>query len=434
MRTGCPCRRAQFTGSTQSVNPFWDAKTEALLTGADLSYSPLPQLRFFQTPLIFCQWLGQYELLQARVRADVPLLTELQDIVKHGSPERRAEMLGRIATLFMEGASRFTEQHVEIFDAVLSELIIKIETKARFELATRLTGVSNAPRQLVKRLAQDDDIAVAGPLLQYSERLDEPYLLNVAKNKSQQHLLAVSSRQRIAVAITDVLVRRGDRNVVRNVAGNLGAILSRFGFATLVHKAETDGILAEKIGQRSDVPEPLLRGLFLQATRIVQKQLLATATADTKTKIQRMLAEISSEFGIESLAGSIGADRATITLDSQEANIDEAALAKYATDGLYDETVAALSSLCAIPLANMHRIMANKRAEPAIVACKALGFSWSTARAVILLQRNGLGVSAHSLENKYRQFDKLSLSGAQSVMRLWHAIDGDHASRATKQL
>lgn len=368
------------------------------------------------------------------MRADFPLITELQDIVRHGSPERRAKMLGRITTLFMEGASRFTEQHVEIFDAVFSELIIKIEARARFELAIQIAGISNAPRQLVRRLAQDDHIAVAAPLLQYSERLDELDLLKVAKGKSQQHLLAISYRRRLAEAITDVLLRRGDRDVVRNVAGNLGAALSRFGFATLVQKAETDGILAEKLGQRSDVPEPLLRQLFLQATRIVQKQLLTTATADTKTKIQRVLANISSEFEMAGFAGTIATDRIIGLRDSHQANIDEAVIAKCATDGLYDETVAALSSLCAIPLGNMHRIMANKRAEPAIVACKALGFSWSTARAVILLQKNGLGVSTHSLENKYRQFDKLSLSGAQGVMRLWHAKDGNHASRASNQL
>lgn len=94
-------------------------------------------------------------------------------------------------------------------------------------------------------------------------------------SRSQQHLLAISNRSQIAETITDVLVRRGNREVVRNVAGNSGARLSLNGFSTLVLKAEKDGILAEKVGQRADIPEPLLRVLFIHATQVVQRRLEA---------------------------------------------------------------------------------------------------------------------------------------------------------------
>lgn len=368
------------------------------------------------------------------MRADTSLLAAVEDIVKHGTPGRRTEILRRITDFFVGSATGFTEQHIELFDAVFNELITEIETTARFELSVKLAGIGNAPRRVVRRLAQDDQIAIAGPLLQHSERLDEPDLLSVAKSKSQQHLLAISYRRWIAQPITDVLVRRGDREVIRNVAGNSGANLSQFGFAALVHKAEKDGILAEKIGQRADLPEPLLRDLFLQATRVVQKRLLATATPDSQAKIQRVLAEISGEFGTDPSAPNIAANQITGVRPSSAGNVDEAALAKCATEGRYDDTVAGLAALCKIPLANMHRILANKHAEPAIVACKALGFGWSTARAIILLQRNGLGVSSHSLESKYRHFEKLSASGAQDVMRLWHTIHGAKRTEAAARL
>lgn len=368
------------------------------------------------------------------MRDNAPLFTELKAIVRHGSQERRAEIVKRVTALFIRSASSFNEEHVELFDAILNELITQIETKDKFELSIRLAGISNAPRQAVRQLAQDDQIAVAGPLLQYSERLDEPSLLYVAKSKSQQHLLAISYRRQITETITNVLVRRGDREVIRNVAGNSGANLSQFGFSTLIDKAKQDGILAEKISQRSDVPEPLLRNLFLQATRVVQKRLLATSKPDTKAKILRMLTEITNEIGIEASARNITVHRVGSVSLPRKVNIDEVALAKCATEGLYDETVAALSALCRIPVGNMHRFMANKPADTAIVACKVLGFGWSTARAIILMQRNGLGVSAHSLENKYRHFEKLSASAAQDVMRLWHAIDDGHATQVPAQL
>ena len=335
------------------------------------------------------------------MNADAPLLAALEDIVKHGSQDRRADMLDRLANLFIGSAASFSEEHVQLFDEVLNRLIAKIETKARFELSIKLSGVSNAPLGIVRRLAEDDDIFVARPVLEQSERLADPDLLKVARTKSQPHLLAISNRQRIAEAITDVLVRRGDREVVRNVAGNSGACLSQAGFSTLVRKAERDGILAEKIGQRSDTPQPFFHQLFIQATHIVQKRLVATATPETQAKIRRVLADISEQFTRDTMAAvhSTPSDWHNI---EQDAKSDEVAIAELASAGRYDETIAALSGLCKIPPQNMHRILANKRADPAIVVCKALGFAWPTAQAIIVLLTKGHGTSAHTLESKHR--------------------------------
>ena len=73
------------------------------------------------------------------------LIPELEEVVQHGSPERRAETLKRITALFLDGASRFNEDHVRLFDDVFGRLIVEIETKARAELSNRLAPVGNAP-------------------------------------------------------------------------------------------------------------------------------------------------------------------------------------------------------------------------------------------------------------------------------------------------
>ena len=51
-----------------------------------------------------------------------------------------------------------------------------------------------------------------------------------------------------------MLVRRGDRDVAHCVADNRGARISDSGFSTLVKRAEQDGVLAEKVGLRPDIP------------------------------------------------------------------------------------------------------------------------------------------------------------------------------------
>ena len=44
------------------------------------------------------------------------LIPELEEVIQHGTPERRARALRRITDLFLEGASRFNEEHIRVFD------------------------------------------------------------------------------------------------------------------------------------------------------------------------------------------------------------------------------------------------------------------------------------------------------------------------------
>ena len=51
------------------------------------------------------------------------LLPELEDVVQHGSAEKRAETLRRITTLFLDGVPSFNAEHVALFDDVIGCLI-----------------------------------------------------------------------------------------------------------------------------------------------------------------------------------------------------------------------------------------------------------------------------------------------------------------------
>src|ERR1700758_3297533 len=101
------------------------------------------------------------------------LILELEEVVQHGSREKRTETLQRITTLFLDGASRYSDEHVDLFDEVFGLLIEEIETKARAELSNHLAPVTNAPVKVLRKLANDEDITVAGPVLTLAPRLAE---------------------------------------------------------------------------------------------------------------------------------------------------------------------------------------------------------------------------------------------------------------------
>src|SRR5580693_7532797 len=162
--------------------------------------------------------------------AALSLIPELEQVLQRGSRQKRVEALRRITALFLAGADSYTDQHVDVFGDVFGHLIAEIETKARAELASSLAPVPNAQIKVLRTLAQDDDIAVAGPVLKLAPRLPEADLLDLAHTKSQAHLQAISVRQDLGEAITDVLVRRGDVEVARSIADNRAARISETGF------------------------------------------------------------------------------------------------------------------------------------------------------------------------------------------------------------
>jgi uncharacterized protein (DUF2336 family) len=353
--------------------------------------------------------------------APASLIPELEDVLRHGSTAKRTATLNRITELFLADAGSYSREHVGLFDQVLGALINEIETKALAELSRLLAPVDNAPPELVRRLAKNDDITVAWPVLRRSRRLGEADLVDIAKTKGQEHLLAISGRPGIGEAITDVLVRRGDLEVARNVAGNRGARLSESGFNVLVKRAERDDVLAENVGLRADIPAPLFRDLVIKATDVVRRRLLASARPETQAAIRRVLAAISDELNAATKPRDYEEAQRSVLAMHRDGKLDEAMLVELAKQDRFEETVAALSALCAVPIEVVDRLMCGERPDPVLILCKAVGFEWSTVRAAIAVRSASAGLSNIGLDDALANFERLSRSTAQRVVRFWQA-------------
>jgi uncharacterized protein (DUF2336 family) len=187
------------------------------------------------------------------------LLDELQTALAHGTVARRVETLRRVIDLFLSGAVDYSHEQIALFDDVFQCLMKHIEISTKALLSNRLASVDTAPPLTIRALAFDDVIEVAAPVLSRSERLDDDALIEAARNKSQAHLMAISTRRVLSDAVTDVLVLRGNDEVIHSTVNNPGAEFSESGFTRLIDRAEGDDNLATCIGLRPTIP----RHLFL---------------------------------------------------------------------------------------------------------------------------------------------------------------------------
>jgi uncharacterized protein (DUF2336 family) len=347
----------------------------------------------------------------------LPLLDELEAALASGNIARRVDILSRISDLFINGAERYSEEQVDIFDDVMARLVNTIESKARAKLANRLALIRNAPPSVIHMLAFDDDIDVARPVLTHSDRIDERDLLVSAGTKSQQHLFAISQRKSLSEAVTDVLVERGDREVVHSVVRNTGARFSDAGFRMLVKRSTGDDVLATEVGLRPDIPRSHFIVLLEKASSKVRAR-LAAENPQAGTAIEGVVAEVVGGIRTKMLdtLPDFAAAQATVERQNRLRRIGESEVYQYARDRKFEETAIALSLLCNTPIDVVERALLDPGAEIVLILAKVAGLSATTTKAVLLLRAADRGMSAKDLDQALSSFNRLQPETARRVL------------------
>ena len=349
------------------------------------------------------------------------LIPELDEIVRSGDPKRRGEAVRRLGELFLEGAQNFHPDHVDLFDGVLTSLVPHAEIAARADLAERLSRLANAPRGLVGRLAHEDEIAIAGPLLRRSPVLDEPVLIEIAREKGQGHLSAMTERPKLSPDLTDVIIRRGDRDIVRRAAGNAGAMFSPGGYSTLIKRAGQDGVLTIKLSQRDDLSATQLEHLLAGSIDVIRRRLLKVVKPERQAAIKQAMSAITAVTERAEGRDFALAQRTVLALHRDGA-LGEGALLNFAKALKYEEAVAVLSAMSGVKIDALDRLISGDRYDPILIAGKAIGLEWATVRALILLRLGpNRTASPTDLETARVNYARLMPSTAERVIEFWKA-------------
>ena len=348
------------------------------------------------------------------------LIDELEAAISISTIGRRAETLRRVTDLFVYCPSAYNEEQVDLFDDVMGRLCVDMETAARATLAQRLAAVANAPRGVICRLAVDDAIEVAGPVLAKSSRLDDTTLLEAARTKSQAHLLAITKRETIAEAVTNVLIDRGSQTVALNTVKNPGARLSEEGYSKLVERSRTEHQLAIGVWGRRDIPRNHLLRLFAEASETVRLRLEA-ADPERADVIRAVVTEVATAFQSRARANNSDYQSARAQVEALHAGgqLDVATLHEFARAKKFDETAIGLSLLCQLPIDVIERGMVQNRGELVLVFAKAIGLEWSTTRAILLMRAGKQGMGPNELQAALAGYSKLKTETAQKTIQFY---------------
>jgi uncharacterized protein (DUF2336 family) len=352
--------------------------------------------------------------------AQKSMIDELEEAIASKEIGRRADTLRRITDLFVSGAAAFSDDQIALFDEVMGLLTREIESSARAAFGHRLATLPQAPPRIIRALALDDAIEVAGPILAQSGQIDEATLMESAKTKSQDHLLAISRRPVLVEALTDVLVQRGNELVAQSTAENPGAKFSEFGYSTLVKRSENDPELALRMLSRPEIPRQHLLKLFADASETVRLKL---AAADHRKAIllRDMVAQASNQIQTQTREQSADfvAARFSVQFLHESGKLTKSQLETFAREDKFDETIIALSFMCDLSIGLVERAMVEDRSEQILVLAKAIGLPWSTTSALLLMQAGTKGSSAQEIEQCLAKFNKLQPDTAKKAVQFY---------------
>jgi uncharacterized protein (DUF2336 family) len=329
----------------------------------------------------------------------------------------RSRIIRDVAALFIDNCDSLSPDQVGLFDDVLLRLVEQIDRELRVYMAEHLAPIKNAPTKVLTNLAQDGDIAVAGPVLQQAEALDEDFLIERARTQGQQHLKAISLRKRVGPRLGDALTDRGDTQVMLTLASNAGATLTERSYALIIERAKDNMELASVLWNRPDISRQHVITLFERASAAVREAMEresgklspeVTAAIDlAKRKLQDKTLDSSAAYANA---------RANIAQLENNGGLTEMNIRYFAQHGQFEELVVALSTLSRISAGDIERMLQEESSVRLLIVLKGISLSWFTVRQILLATRT-TPVTVEQLEQTRSSYQLLSPEAATKLLK-----------------
>jgi len=194
-------------------------------------------------------------------------------LAKDEDPEVRfglAEKLARIAP----DLSDDERDKLRISTLESLNLLAKDEiTKVRQILSETLKDVTNAPLDVIKYLAMDGELAVAGPVLECSPVLNDEDLIEIISlGTVKGGLNAISKRQGVGEGVSEAIVATDDEEAIADLLGNSTAQIREQTLDDLIEKADSIELWHAPLVSRPKLPS----GAATRLAQFVADSLLET--------------------------------------------------------------------------------------------------------------------------------------------------------------
>lgn len=337
------------------------------------------------------------------------MLDALASLSADTTSEGRRRLLNAVTDLFLHD-SEPSDEAQDHFSDIATRSLAKMETPDRKDYADRVAAEPALPRKVATTLASDPDAEVAKLVLKLSPVLTDADLAAIAVTHSQQHLLAIAERATLSENVTDILVDRGDKQVLRTVSGNEGAAFSEGGFERLVQRGGNDAAVRRNLDDRRDTLP------VSQARRVMQIAAEAASRMEHSHPVELISGEAPKRVVREARERRLELKLLVADLKDGRRTIDDV-VAILARDDRAFDLAQIISTFSEIPNAQALRALLQPEASGVAVACRALGVGAEAFRKVLELRAKRLNLPGARIDSEVANYQALPAEMSERAMR-----------------
>lgn len=347
----------------------------------------------------------------------------LLQLARDKTEQGRQLLTENISDLFISEEGRLSDHERALMGDILIKLVSAVESVVRAELADGVARMENAPPELISLLA-NDDIAVARPILEHSPVLRTPELIEIIKQRSQEHRLAIAIRDYVSPEVSDSLVSFGEHDVLEALLKNPDAEISRRSMEYLVAESRRIDQFREPLLNREDLPPALAHRMFWWVSAALRRKILEDFSLDEheldgalEDATKRALYDQSQTEG-----AMVRAQRLVHRL-WESGDLSFEFLIQALRQQRIQVFVAGLAELANIDIGTAARIFADEGGESMAVVARAIGMNRSEFTSVYLLlaqsRSGGKPYDVKILKKILELYDSVKKDHALTALRYW---------------
>lgn len=355
----------------------------------------------------------------------------LQSLASARSDEARQALFERMASLALDPGSKLKAEERHGVDRLMANLLRYVERSVRSHLAVRMAKLDDPPRAVLRALAVDD-IAVAKPIITNSPALDDQTLIDIAREGSHEHRLAVAARPHVSAAVTEAVIDLDDLEISECVVGNETAAIAPAALNRLASQSEHSDSLRQALLARPDLPPLVAHRMFWWVSGAVRRHILERHAVDVD-QLNELL-EGAVKDGLLAISHDAAVKRVVDAINSH-ARGPLSNLIHVLRKGSIDNFTISLCDRLGVDLVTARRIVGDAGGESFAVACKAMDADRGQFTSMYLLldfKRNGRARPPAALTHLTSIYDRVSRSKATASIALWETLETQSGTSSTK--
>ena len=314
-------------------------------------------------------------------------MRQLLALAHDKSAESRRILFENISDLFVSAEGRLSERERTLMGSIVSQLVHEVEMPVRRALAERLASASHAPHELIVTLA-NDEIQIADPILRRSGILKDADLVEIVRHRTQEHRVAIATREQLSPDVTQALLDSGDTDAIEALINNHDVEITRRAMDYLVGESQRVDSFQQPLLRRPDLPPQLAHRMFWWASAALREYILTNFRIDEVT-LDSILHE-TTEKVVRQAEGerSTYADAEFVVAEiANRGQLNERFLLQCLRRGRLAAVTAAIAKMAGINIELARWIIFDPGGEALAVLCKASGIERSVFSSIFLLTR-----------------------------------------------